>query len=670
MSEKVKLRIDGRKVTARLGETILDAAEEAGIHIPNLCYLKGMKGIGACRLCMVEIEGLKAPMAACTARVKEGMEVNTQSDKVKEIRRYVIDLILSMHPLDCMTCTKAGVCRLQRYAYEFEIKESSFTRKKFGFPIDEENPFIKRDPDYCVLCGRCVRVCKEQGTAVLDFYGRGVGSRVVTAEDKPLQEAGCTFCGSCVDACPVNALLEADRWRRGREWDYERVETVCLFCGNACSTEVSRYRGEVAKVNPGAERGSTGHYICAYGRFGFDYINADTRITEPLKREGGELKPVSWREAVSEVAGRLKEAGEAGIVTSGNITNEDALTVRSFAEGAGIKNIDATVSLYGDERSLVGPEGDIDGADLIVMVGVNPSQWERVLPALDAGVRKAVARGAKLVVIDAGDTGLGSVAAVNIKAEEAGALAALAKALKDRGIEVPEGLSIPEAGVGEDVDKAAELYAGAGSPVIVSSPVFFEAASNIALMKGSCLSVPVEANARGVVMMGLKGEGKGYVEMVSGGVKVLYVMGDVPVKSRPDGVDILIVQNSHMTDLAREADIVLPSTSSYETGGTVVDYKGRLKRLERAIEPIGGSKTHREILKAVAKEMGTGMEVAKTADVKKAVSGFRVETGASEFRKREDLIFQPGEFMESANSVMINGSRLLWLREIESSVAV
>ncbi|HWR58296.1 MAG TPA: 2Fe-2S iron-sulfur cluster-binding protein, partial [Thermodesulfovibrionales bacterium] len=234
MSKMVKLTIDGREVQAPEGMNLIEAAELNGMHIPNLCYLKGLKGIGACRLCMVEVEGLKAPMIACTTKVKEKMSVRTKTEKVLETRKFVLDLILSMHPLDCMTCTKAGVCNLQNYAYDFEIRESSFTRKKFGFSVDEANPFIKRDPDYCVLCGRCVRICKNQGTNVLDFMGRGVGSKVTTANDKPLQESGCTFCGSCVDACPVNALLEADRWRKGREWDYETVKSTCLLCGIGC----------------------------------------------------------------------------------------------------------------------------------------------------------------------------------------------------------------------------------------------------------------------------------------------------------------------------------------------------------------------------------------------------------------------------------------------------
>ena len=161
MERMVKFQVDGKQGEAPAGMNLIDAVELAGIHIPNLCYIKGMKGIGACRLCLVEVEGLKAPVIACNTKVKDGMVINTKTERVQEVRKFVIDLLLSMHPLDCMTCTKAGGCNLQQYAYDFELKESSFTRKKSGYPTDEANPFIKRDPEYCILCGRCVRVCKE-----------------------------------------------------------------------------------------------------------------------------------------------------------------------------------------------------------------------------------------------------------------------------------------------------------------------------------------------------------------------------------------------------------------------------------------------------------------------------------------------------------------------------
>ncbi len=668
MSEKIKLTIDGKEVTAKAGSTILDAAEEAGIHIPNLCYLKGMKGIGACRMCLVEIEGMKAPMTACTAKAKDGMVVKTTNEQIEEIRKYVIDLILSMHPLDCMTCTKAGVCQLQKYAYDLEIKESSFTRKKFGFDTDESNPFIKRDPDYCILCARCVRVCKEQGTSVLDFYGRGVGSKVTTAQDRPLHEAGCTFCGSCLDACPVNAILEADRWRRGREWDYERVESTCLFCGNACATVVSTYRGDVAKVNAGGDKGRVDYFICAYGRYGFDYINGDTRVLEPMKKIDGELKPVSWTQAIEDAARALMDDANSGIIASGNLLNEDYITLKRFADEAGIKSIDSTVSAYADESSLLGPSVDLNEADCLVVVGLNPSQWDRVFASLDASLRRAKARGAKLIIINSEDTRLSEVADVSIKGSETDVLAALAVALKELGETIPKGLKLPKTEVSEEVKKAAELYVGAKNPVLITSPVYYEAAVNVALIKGQALSVPVEANAKGALMVGIKGEGKGFKEMSTKGMKVLYVVGDVAM-DRPADVDMLIVQCSHMTDLARQADLILPSTTAFESDGSIIDYMGKIKSVNAAIEPFAESKANIDIIKAIAKKMGLKLKAATSGDVKKVVKGFKPQLSAGDFKKRDDLEFQPAELIEAVNKTMINSSRLLWLKEVESQVA-
>lgn len=665
MANKVNLKIDGKEIKAHEGTNLIDAAEIGGIHIPNLCYLKGLKGIGACRLCLVEIEGMKSPMIACTTKVKEGMSVDTKTEKVQEVRKFVIDLILSMHPLDCMTCTKAGVCNLQQYAYDFELKESSFTRKKFGFAIDEANPFIKRDPDYCVLCGRCVRVCKDQGTNVLEFMGRGVGSKVVTANDKPLQESGCTFCGSCVDACPVNALLEAERWRKGREWEYDRINSVCLLCGNGCDITVSTKDGHVMKINAGAAEGSPEKYICAYGRFGFDCIEADNRVTAPMKRVNGELKETTWKDAVETVADALKKADKnSGFISTAGILNEDALTLKRFASDVvKTKNVDTTASLYGSADTLISGGAKLDSADLFVLVDLNPSQWERVLPALDAVVRRRVNAGAKLIVINSSEPKISSVATVTLIENEPSALMSLTKALIDKGLSGDEKLAsaVASAAVSEAVEKAAALYAEAKNPVILSSPAMYPASANIALLKGTAVSVPVESNAKGVVMMGLAAEGKSYKDMTSGGTGILYAIGEVPLNTRPK-TDFLVVQNSHMTELAKQADVVLPSAAFLEAEGTMVDYNGRLKYVAKAVEPAGDAKSHREIFVDIAKAMGSDMKEAKESETKK-LAKVKVKPVFSPFERKEGLDVKVDEMIESVNASVISGSRLLWLKE-------
>jgi NADH dehydrogenase/NADH:ubiquinone oxidoreductase subunit G len=673
MEKLVKLKIDGKEVEAPAGINLIDAAELAGIHIPNLCYLKGMKGIGACRLCLVEVEGLKAPVIACNTKVKEGLVVTTKTEKIQEVRKFVIDLILSMHPLDCMTCTKAGVCNLQKYAYDFELKESSFVRKKFGYPTDQANPFIKRDPEYCILCGRCVRVCKEQGTDVLEFMGRGIESKVVTANDKPLQESGCTFCGSCVDACPVNALLESDRWRKGREWEYEKINSVCLLCGNGCDVTVSTKDGRIQKISAGAPAGSAEKYICAYGRFGFDCIEAETRLTSPMKRVDGELRETTWDDAIGIVAAHLKKAGsEAGFISVAGIENEDALAMKKFAQDVvKTKNFDTTLSLYADADSLrKSQSADIDKADLILLVGLNPSQWERVLPALDAAVRRRVSRGAKLIVINSSDTKIAEAATVSFRADDISILKGIAKALIGKGLKADKKLAsdVKDAEVTEDVEKAAALIFEAAEPLIFSSPSLFEASANIAQIKGKIISVGIESNARGIALMGLTTEGKNYREMVSHGMKLLYVVGEVPIKKKPE-TDFLIVQNSHLTELAKQADVVLPSSTFLESAGTMIDYMGRLKYLPAVIEPQGESKSHRDIFISIAKMMGAKLKVPAEADVNKAAKT-KAKLSYSPFVREKEFDISPGEIIESVNTSVINGSRLLWLKETEKAIAV
>jgi NADH dehydrogenase/NADH:ubiquinone oxidoreductase subunit G len=671
MTKKVKLTIDGKEIEVAENTNLIEAAKEAGIEIPNLCYLKGMKAVGACRLCLVEVEGMRAPVIACNTKVKEGMVVQSRTDRVQEIRKFVIDLILSMHPLDCMTCTKAGVCNLQKYAYEFELKESSFSRKKFGYPVDEANPFIKRDPDYCIMCGRCVRVCREQGTNVLEFMGRGIGSKVTTAKDKALQESACTFCGTCVDACPVNALLEADRWRKGREWEYEKIGSTCLLCGNGCDITVSTKDGIIQKINAGAEQGLAERYICAYGRYGFDCIEAETRITEPMKRQDGKLKQVTWEEALKTVAEKLKKAGkETGFISVAGIQNEDALTLKRLAkEVVKTKDVDTTMSLYADKEVLIQSQtGEIEEADLIVLIDLNPSQWERILPALDAAVRRKVDRGGKLIVINGKETKIGEIATINLKGKETNILKGITKALIEEGQKADKKTeeAVKGAAVTEDTGKAAKLITEAKEPLIITSPSLFQASANIAQIKGKVIAAVLESNARGIALMGLTSDGKTYKQMVTKGMKVLYAVGEVPLSRRPE-TEFLIVQNSHMTELAKQADIVLPAATFLESAGTIIDYMGRLKYLPKVIEPQGQSKSHREIFIQVAKKMGVTIKRPTEADVKKAMKT-KAKLTFRPFEKTEGFDVSVSEFIESINASVINGSRLLWLKETEAEV--
>ena len=524
-------------------------------------------------------------------------------------------------------------------AYDLDVKESSFERKSFAFGADDKNPFIRLDPDYCVLCSKCIRICKHQGTNVLDFKGRGVGMRVIAGSDQSLHESGCTFCGSCIDVCPVNAIIEADRWRKGREWQYETFNSVCLYCGCDCEVKVSVKENMVTKINAGASEGKVAFYVCAIGRFGFDAINGEGRLYNPMKRINSELVETSWEDALGIVAEKLKKAGDSiGLISTAGITNESAFILSKFARDIiGTENIDTTARLYAEDPMVfLSGKADIEGADLIVLAGLDPSQWSRLLPAIDAQIRKKIDRGAKLIIVNSRETGLDSIASLKV---------------------------IPE-----EIEKTKELYSAAKNPVVLFSPYY---ANIVASLKPSqAVAIGLEGNVSGVISMGLipgKG-GKTYNEIIGGNLKALYVVGNIPAKDRPD-TDFLIVQTSHLTGLAKTADIVLPSTMTLEEDGTMIDFSGNLKNLHRAVEPSGAKNTV-EIISSLSTLMGKPILGPKTSDIKNAITSSvkkspsldKVKVGVE---KPYDL-----ELIKALNAPVIKGSRLQWLEEMERMVGV
>lgn len=670
MKKTVKVIIDEKEVHAPPGINLLDAAEIAGIHIPHLCYLKGLKSIGACRLCLVEIEGLKAPVIACNTKVKDGMVVKTQTEKLLELRRFIIELILSMHPSDCLTCTKAGICELQKYAYELTVKGTSFTKKRFGYEPDVSNPFIKRQPDYCIFCSRCIRICKEQGTAVLNFIGRGIESKVTTPNDKPLQESNCTFCGSCIDVCPVNAIVEADRQQRGREWEYQKIKSACLLCGCGCDIVVSVKDGIIQKITPAHEEGSVERYICAYGRFGFDWVYADSRIKSPLKRVNDTFQEIQWQEAVSLVSEKLKNFGkQTGFISTANLMNEDAFVLKKFIKDvAGTEYFDTTVSLYSDISCIAKSQNvEIENADLVILVDLDPSQKERLLPAFDVFIRRKVARGARLITFNASHAEVSEVATLNLLGDPALTVKQLLKALISRGLKGKKELESAVQKikyVRDDVNKAAQFIIESNNPVILTSPRFFQLSSNIALLKGRIVCIGLEANCYGIARLGMNG-GKKYGDIINSGLKMLYIVGEVPLKNRPDGVDFLVVQHSHLTELASEADLVLPATTFFESSGSIIDWSGRIKHLSCAIKPLGHAKTHREIFISVAKQMGISLKQPSPNDLKRLINGGKINGGF--FKKSYNFDINSPELIELMNSSLLNDSRLRWLKQIEKN---
>jgi predicted molibdopterin-dependent oxidoreductase YjgC len=325
----VTLTIDGEQIEVPEHTSILTAARALGIDIPTLCYDETLTLAAACRLCCVEIEGRANLVPACAEEVAAGMVVHTESEEVVAARRLILDLLLSDHPQDCLTCEKAGDCRLQEYCYRYGVTESSFDVEPRCLDIDSVSHLIERDQNKCILCGKCVRVCREvQVTEAIDFAGRGYEARIATAYDHPLNTKVCRFCGQCVDMCPTGALTNK-QLRGTRTWERTKVRTTCPFCGVGCSLDLNVAGGKVVGVTAAYDAAVNAGSLCVKGRFHTDLIYSPERITTPLIKKNGSFTRASWDEALDVVATRLLEikrregADAVAVFSSARCTNEE-----------------------------------------------------------------------------------------------------------------------------------------------------------------------------------------------------------------------------------------------------------------------------------------------------------------------------------------------------------
>lgn len=348
MNDMFTLTVNGQKAEAPAGQTIFEAARAAGVEIPHLCFHDRLPASGACRMCVVEVKGARALVTSCTTPVSEGMEVQTDSDRVRKARRMIIEMLISNHPLDCMTCELAGNCKLQDYAYEYDVKTTRFEGEKAQFPIQDDNGFIVRDYSKCVLCGRCVSACDHlRHRHVIDFTGRGFLTKIATPYDGAMTKDTCEFCGECVGVCPVGALTEKSRIGAGREWEFEKVRTICPYCGVGCTLELSIAEGRIVRATAPEDEGINRGSLCVKGRFGLDFVGHPDRLRTPLVRKNGKLVEATWAEALGAVADKLTKtkdesgADSIGFFSSAKATNEENYIFQKFARAVvGTNNVD------------------------------------------------------------------------------------------------------------------------------------------------------------------------------------------------------------------------------------------------------------------------------------------------------------------------------------------
>jgi len=345
---EINLTIDGQKVKAEAGMTVFQAAKAVGIKIPHLCHREDLTPTSACRLCVVEVEGGRTLTASCSLPAANNMIVRTNTPRVVQARKMVLELLLSDHPYDCMTCEKSGSCKLEQYAYEYGLRKPRFEGEKHGYPLRAANPFYERDYNKCILCGRCVTVCHEiQYCEAVDQTSRGFQTKVAAAYDRSMQETACVFCGNCVSVCPVGALSEKAGRFQVREWELAKVPTICSYCGVGCTLILNVKNNQVLKVTSDKGVGVNKGWTCVKGRFGFDYVHSPDRLTDPLIRENETFRKATWDEALATVAEGLKKIKEKhgsdviGFLASAKCTNEENYVLQKFARAAlGTNNVD------------------------------------------------------------------------------------------------------------------------------------------------------------------------------------------------------------------------------------------------------------------------------------------------------------------------------------------
>ncbi len=429
--KNVTINVDGFDVTVPEGTSVMRASREAGIQVPKLCATDMVDAFGSCRLCLVEIEGRRGTPASCTTLVEEGMKVRTQTDRLKGLRRGVMELYISDHPLDCLTCAANGDCELQDMAGAVGLREvryeadglNHFNKRDGGSevnacwkPKDESNPYFTYDPAKCIVCSRCVRACEEvQGTFALTITGRGFDSRVTAGMAESFLDSECVSCGACVQACPTATLQEKSVIDIGQP--EHSVVTTCAYCGVGCSFKAEMRGDELVRMVPYKDGKANRGHSCVKGRFAYGYAAHQDRILNPMVRESVDQpwREVSWDEALSFAADKMRGLQQTygkesvGVITSSRCTNEETYLVQKLTRAVFENNNTDTCARvchsptgYGLGQTFGTSAGtqdfdSVEQSDVVIVIGANPTDGH---PVFGSRLKKRLRQGAKLIVID------------------------------------------------------------------------------------------------------------------------------------------------------------------------------------------------------------------------------------------------------------------------------
>lgn len=659
--KEITLTINGKQVKGREGDTVLEVCEANNIYVPTLCHLKGIADVGACRMCVVDIERERRPVPACTYPARDGLVVQTHNEKLEKYRRLILELMFTERNHLCAQCVASGDCELQNLAYEYQMDNVRYPYSWPALPLDSVNDYLVIDHNRCILCGRCIRTCDEiVGVHTLDFGHRGWKDMVVADLNQPLGASSCISCGACFQVCPTGAIFSKNSAYKGKPEECQKVRSVCPICGVGCEIEALVKDNRLVRIDSPDLSDKRG-ILCHKGRFTPLY-NKNERVKTALVRNGrGKLEPQPLPEAIDMVAKKLAELkAQYGSNSIAGIASSQASndSLKAFKELiAGTIGSDLIDALDGDAyRTIIKgindprAQGGLDietsleeilKADCIIVAGANPLESH---PVIGSYIARAARRNkATLIIIDPAQNAFPYHATLWLKPKEGNeqlALDILSKAVIDKGarnstltneiaaslkdINVKKG--IQQAGIGtDDLLEAADMLSKAKHSVIIygegilrhKNHRLITSLLNLAAVASSqdkekprIISLKPKGNSRGAWDMGIANSSQSIIKnLTSNNIKALYLLlsddyvdaSELPNLSTE--LEFIVIQSSYLSSATSKADVVLPSPIWTEAGEEYITLDGIAKSTSRLIKPSDGIKADAEILCEISQQM-------------------------------------------------------------------